>query len=92
MSWSVSFIGKQHAVREELEKTSFTLSGQSKDEYDKALPHLLGLVALNERSDGKIVDDAIELIANGHSSVQDSVRTYGSVNVSLKRTSMRILG
>lgn len=38
MSWSVSFIGKPHAVREELAKTSLTLSGQSKTEYDAATP------------------------------------------------------
>ncbi len=91
MSWSVSFIGKPHAVREELAKTSLTLSGQSKTEYDAALPHMQALVALNEPSAGT-TDDAIELIANGHSTLQNDVRTYGSVNVSLKRTSTRIIG
>lgn len=50
------------------------------------------LIALNEPSQGT-ADDAIELIANGHSNVTaDGERTYGSVNVSLKRTSTRIIG
>jgi hypothetical protein len=47
MSWSIQFIGKPEKVAEALHANSEKLSGNSKIEYDSALPHLLGLVNEN---------------------------------------------
>jgi len=49
MSWSIHFIGKPEKVVEALEahveKTG--ISGASKEEYEKALPNMVGLVKQN---------------------------------------------
>jgi hypothetical protein len=47
MSWSVSCIGKPEKISQALKDYSNTVTGQSKEEYDKALPHLVGLVEQN---------------------------------------------
>lgn len=47
MSWSIAFIGKPENIAKALEDNSAKLNGQSKAEYDAALPHLLGLVKEN---------------------------------------------
>lgn len=47
MSWSVNYFGKPEKVSEALTAQSANLSGQSKQEYDAALPHLVALVNLN---------------------------------------------
>lgn len=47
MSWSITFIGKPENIARALEENSAKLNGQSKTEYDAALPHLLGLVKEN---------------------------------------------
>ena len=47
MSWSVNYIGKPQKVVEALNTQSTALSGQSKTEYDEALPHLVALVEQN---------------------------------------------
>ena len=63
MSWSVSFIGTPEKVIEALEKESTRLTDQSKKEFDFALPHLIGLIALNY---GPGYFNAVKLEANGH--------------------------
>ncbi len=47
MSWSVSFVGKPEKVAEALTEYSGKMQGQSKIEYDKALPHMIGAANLN---------------------------------------------
>ena len=44
MSWSVTFIGLRDNVVRALEENSNKLDGQSKVEYDAAVPHFIGLV------------------------------------------------
>ena len=61
MSWSVQFIGKPEKVIEALNAQSNTLSGESKAEYDNALPHLTALVGENFG-----LNLAVKLSANGH--------------------------
>jgi hypothetical protein len=51
MSWSAYFVGTPEKIEEALNKQSGNLSGQSKQEYDDALPHLVALIKSN--SDGK---------------------------------------
>jgi hypothetical protein len=61
MSWSVNFIGKTEKVIEALEKTSESMKGDSKIEYDAALPHLVALIRENYGT-----DYPVKLAASGH--------------------------
>jgi hypothetical protein len=61
MSWSIQFIGKPEKVIEALQKQSETMNGESKVEYDSALPHLVGLVKENFG-----YDYLVNLTASGH--------------------------
>lgn len=63
MSWSITFIGKSENVSKALEDHSTKLSGQSKEEYDAALPYLMGLVQQNFNKDNSPV---IQITASGH--------------------------
>ena len=47
MSWSISFMGAPRNVAIALKNESEKLSGESKVEYDAALPHMVGLVEQN---------------------------------------------
>ena len=78
MSWSLSIIGKPEKVAEELDRQSAIFTGQSKEEFDAALPHLKVLVLQNV-GDNLIV----QLSANGHATIADGKRTYGTVYVNL---------
>lgn len=57
MSWSISFIGRPEKVVEALEgyvaKTG--ISGPSKEEYEKALPLMVGIVNQNFGNEGELV-------------------------------------
>jgi len=64
MSWSVQFIGKPEKVAEALNAESVKMSGESKKEYDSALPHLVGLV--NENFGTPYL---IKIAASGHGTV-----------------------
>jgi len=61
MSWSIQFIGKPDKVVTALQEQSGKLTGESKVEYDSALPHLVGLVNENHGA-----DILIKLAAAGH--------------------------
>lgn len=61
MSWLIQLIGKPEKVAEALKANSEKLSGESKVEYDSALPHLVGLV--NENFG---MDYAVKLSAAGY--------------------------
>jgi hypothetical protein len=61
MSWSVQFIGKPEKVSEALTAQSVSMNGDSKVEYDAALPHLVALV--NENFG---FDNLVKLSASGH--------------------------
>lgn len=63
MSWSVSFLGEPQKVGKALYDESEKMSGQSKIEYDSALPHLVALVHENFGTSYLIKVDA-----NGHGS------------------------
>lgn len=61
MSWSINFIGKPEKVSEALTAQSANFSGETKVEYDSALPCLVGLV--NENFGNGY---AVKLAASGH--------------------------
>lgn len=81
MSWSVSLIGKVDKVVEALQKQSTNLSGQSKEEYDQALPHLIALAEGNVQLDGAV----IRITGNGHASINGGVKTDGHLSVNIER-------
>lgn len=63
MSWSINLIGSPENVGKALEANSGNLSGQSKVEYDAALPHIKALVEQNVNNSYPI---AIKVDASGH--------------------------
>lgn len=65
MSWSISLMGKPEKVVEALKAHSEKLNGQSKVEYDDALPNMLGIVQQNFGHETQL----ISVVANGHGSV-----------------------
>lgn len=62
MSWSITFIGKPENVANALEQYSEKLSGQSKIEYDSALPHFIALTKENFGS----IPQVLKITASGH--------------------------
>ena len=62
MSWSICFIGKPEKVAEALEKESEKMTGESKVEYDSALPHFTALVKENFGNDLQL----LKITASGH--------------------------
>ncbi len=85
MSWSISAAGTPDEVVAALEKQSEELSGQSKVEYDDAMPHLIGLVRETFVEEGA-PPAKINLYANGHGSARMSdppVQLYRRCNVNL---------
>jgi hypothetical protein len=78
MSWSIAFIGKPEKVVEALQKQSETLNGESKKEYDSALPHLIGLVNENFGT-----PYPVKLAASGHGTVYTD-RSDRQLTVSLE--------
>lgn len=80
MSWSIYKSGTVEEVVNALEEQSKTLSDQSKEEYDAALPHLVALVKEN-------VGVNINLSAYGHGS-KNADGTYANKNcqVDIKTT------
>jgi|GEM_PF-2231670 len=70
MSWSVEFFGKPKAVAKAISEHSENLEGQSKEEYDNALPHLVGLVAQNFSPINP--EKIIRIMAHGHGTKNDT--------------------
>lgn len=77
MSWSVSYVGSAAGVSKALDEYAETLSGQSKDEFLEAKPHLQGLLS-------QCVKQNVRLNANGHATFQNGDKTYGSCAVTLE--------
>jgi hypothetical protein len=81
MSWSVNFIGKQEKVVSALEEHSTKLDGQSKVEYDSALPSLVALVKQNFNKDQHVI---VKITANGHGHVSNGEEKYRTCSVSIE--------
>jgi len=76
MSWSISMIGTPAGVVDGLKRNSDLLCGQSREEYDAAKPHLIGLVE-------QVVGQKVKLNACGSAAFHDGVKKHGSCSVSL---------
>lgn len=81
MSWSVSATGKPENVAKYLEEQSAKQSGQSKIEYDDALPNLVGLVLQNFRNDAT-PQGMIRIEASGSGSARTDPETKADIQVS----------
>jgi hypothetical protein len=80
MSWSITFIGKPDSIAEALQKNSDSLNGQSKLEFDSALPHLTALVKENFGPSVPL----IKISASGHGTATDGVQTQRHLSVSIE--------
>lgn len=78
MSWSISFVGTPEKISEALIAHSDKVSGQSKQEFEEALPHLKALVESNTQG-------CFQVIANGHAQFTDGKKTYGYLNVKIEQ-------
>jgi hypothetical protein len=79
MSWSVFYMGKADKVSEALTAHSGQLTGQSKVEYDNALPHLTALVNQNFGNDGEVIKIAAS--GDGVSVNGEQIQNYCSVEI-----------
>lgn len=81
MSWSIILIGSPENVSKALTEQSDKMEGQSKKEYDSALPHMVGLVNENFGSDNPIV----KITAAGHGYLADGEQKQRNCTVSVER-------
>jgi hypothetical protein len=78
MSFGINFIGEPLAIKRKLSEESERYSGQSKVELDAVIP------ALEILLDQQVANGVVQLVANGHATITDGVKTYGQCNVELK--------
>lgn len=78
MSWSVTLFGTPEGVKKALDEEGEKMSGQSKEEFLEAKPHLQGLLSqcVGQNSN-------VQLTANGHATFENGTKTYGAVQVKL---------
>lgn len=82
MSWSVNVVGKPEGILSSLDKTSESLQGQSKEEFDAALPHLKGIVS---QVGGAYIEKCYSLSASGHGyATSDPKVAYNHIQVDFK--------
>jgi len=78
MSWSIITSGTPEEVVSKLEEQSNTLDGQSKEEFDFALPHMIAIVKEN-------IGGTVNLNAYGHGGKDAEGKYYDkscTVNIS----------
>lgn len=84
MSWNITFIGYPDKIQEALKNHSETLSGDSKKEFDAALPHLSELVGKNYNKGEGMVSPVLKLNAYGHAyDSTDGTIGHGNLGVAL---------
>ena len=92
MSWSVSLIGKAANVAKALEEHSASLSGQSKIEYDEALPHLIGLVNQNfVQPDAGWEQPTVQINATGSGYAKDGAQMRRQVSVVIQSNYVKLV-
>ena len=90
MSWFISYLGTPAKIVEALQAESAKQTGQSKVEFDSALPHLVGLVGDNFSPEGEPVP-ILQLSASGSGVAQTDAttnttkQTRRSLSVKLER-------
>lgn len=81
MSWSVIIIGTPEKISTALDEHSTKCEGQSKVEFDDALPHMKALVNQNFGSDNPVV----KIIANGHGYAEGEVQKQRYFSLTIER-------
>ncbi len=85
MSWSIHFIGKPEKVAEALKANAAKLEGQSKLEYEAALPNLVSLVENNFAGDGTgYTPPLVRIEANGSGVAREDRQLQRSCTVKLE--------
>jgi hypothetical protein len=90
MSWSIAMIGEPKNVITALTANSEKLTGQSRVEFDEALPHLIGLVSQNFAEPQNVVQK-IRLRASGSGYSVDGVQKNRSLNASIENEYIEIV-
>jgi len=80
MSWNITIIGKPENVSTALSAESEKISGQSKIEYDAALPHLQALVKETFGDNTPLV----KLEASGHGMATADKQVMRQLSVSIQ--------
>lgn len=88
MSWSVSYIGKPEKIVEALNQHTSSLSGQSLEEYQDALPYLIGIVQQNLNTDYDLI---LNFSAGGSGYRADGVYKHKSCTIKLEQMYGKIL-
>ena len=81
MSWSLTLIGKPENVVAALEARSAKMEGQTKIEFDSALPHMAALVKENFGTDNPVV----KLVANGYGYANGGEQVQRNLAISIER-------
>lgn len=95
MSWSISVVGNPDNIVKHLREQSAKLTGQSKIEYDDALPHIEGLVNQTFRTELGATKghnlSALEVQASGSGSAEGETQLSRSCSVSIKPTHFKVV-
>jgi hypothetical protein len=78
MSWSIALIGNPDAICKALDAQSEKMSGQSKQEFDEAIPAIKTLVSCN------VNGQSVRVTRNGHASFDAAgtkIQGYTAVNI-----------
>lgn len=84
MSWSISVIGKPENVVAEIERESAKQTGQSKVEFDDAMPHLIGLVNQTFTKAANYQVPIIKLDASGSGMSEGGEQKYRNCTVKIE--------
>jgi hypothetical protein len=83
MSWSITIIGHPQNVATALTAQSEKLEGQSKVEFDSALPHMVALVQENFNPEG-MTQPVIKLDASGHGYATNGEQKQRTFNATIE--------
>ena len=86
MSWNICIIGAPEAVATEIYAHVHKLEGQSKREYEDAVPHLAALVQQNFASimESGYVAPIVKIQASGSGYARDGDQIQRSISVSIE--------
>ena len=85
MSWSISFIGKPDNVALAIEGEATKMEGQSRLEYEDAVPHLAALVRQNFAKEGTAYQaPCVRITASGHGTSRDLEQVQRQLSVTIE--------
>lgn len=83
MSWSNSWLGKVDGIKAAMDRYGEQLTGNSREEFEAAKPHLVGLLDQNTS-----VGSVLHLDANGHAYTNQEGQRIAQCSVTLKTIGM----